>query len=124
MPHSTRLTLLPTAPEITEGSTNGTIAVGDEDVPVHGLGSAAFTESGDYATAAQGALADTALQKADITTGSAQGTIAVEGTNVAVNGLKSAAFAETSAFDTAGAADQALTDAKAYVDTALSWGTL
>ena len=115
---------LPTAPEITEGSTNGTIAVGDEDVPVHGLGSAAYTDSGAYATAAQGALADTALQKADITTGATQGTIAVEGTDVAVNGLKSAAFAETTAFDAAGAADQALTDAKAYVDTALSWGTL
>lgn len=115
---------LPTAPEITEGSTNGTIAVGDEDVPVHGLGSAAYTDSGAYATAAQGALADTALQKADITTGATQGTIAVEGTDVAVNGLKSAAFAETTAFDAAGAADQALTDAKAYVNTALSWGTL
>ena len=115
---------LPTAPEITEGSTNGTIAVGDEDVPVHGLGSAAYTESGAYATAAQGTLADTALQKADITTGATQGTIAVEGTDVAVNGLKSAAFAETTAFDAAGAADQALTDAKAYVDAALTWGSL
>ena len=115
---------LPTAPEITEGGTNGTIAVGDEDVPVHGLGSAAYTDSGAYATAAQGALADTALQKADITTGATQGTIAVEGTDVAVNGLKSAAFAETTAFDEAGAADQALTDAKAYVDTALTWGSL
>ena len=115
---------LPAAATLVEGTTNGTVKFNGTDVPVHGLGSAAFTESGDYATAAQGALADTALQKADITTGSAQGTIAVEGTNVAVNGLKSAAFAETSAFDTAGAADQALTDAKAYVDTALSWGSL
>lgn len=49
---------LPTAPEITEGSTNGTIAVGDEDVPVHGLGSAAYTASTAYATAAQGTKAD------------------------------------------------------------------
>ena len=115
---------LPTAPEITEGSTDGTIAVGDEDVPVHGLGSAAFTESTDYATAAQGALADTALQKADITTGSANGTIAVEGTDVAVKGLGTAAYTNSTAYDAAGAADQALADAKAYVDTALSWGTL
>ena len=115
---------LPTAPEITEGSTNGTIAVGDEDVPVHGLGSAAYTESSAYATAAQGALANTALQKADITSGATQGTIAVKGTDVAVNGLKSAAYAETTAFDAAGAADQALADAKVYVDAALTWGSL
>lgn len=39
---------LPTAPEITEGSTNGTISVGGEDVAVHGLGSAAYTESSAY----------------------------------------------------------------------------
>lgn len=115
---------LPTAPEITEGSTNGTIAVGDKDVPVHGLGSAAYTESTAYATAAQGTKADTALQQADITSGATQGTIAVKGTDVTVNGLKSAAFAETTAFDAAGAADQALTDAKAYVDAALTWGSL
>ena len=49
---------LPTAPQITEGSTNGTIAVGGVDVSVHGLGSAAYTESGAYATAAQGTKAD------------------------------------------------------------------
>lgn len=46
----------------------------------------------NYATAAQGALADTALQKADITTGGANGTVAVEGTDVAVKGLDSAAY--------------------------------
>ena len=115
---------LPTAPEITEGTTNGTIAVGDEDVPVHGLGSAAFTDSGAYATAAQGALADTALQKADIATGATQGTIAVEGTDVAVNGLKSAAYAETTAFDASGSATQALEDAKDYVESLLSWQTV
>lgn len=46
----------------------------------------------NYATAAQGAKADTALQKADITTGGANGTIAVDGTDVAVKGLASAAY--------------------------------
>ena len=75
----------------------------------------------NYATAAQGAKADTALQAASITTGSANGAIAVNGTDVAVKGLGSAAFVETSAFDAAGtgatAAAQALTDAKAYTDT-------
>ena len=51
---------------IAEGSENGTISVNNANVAVHGLGSAAFTESSAYATAAQGALADTALQPADI----------------------------------------------------------
>ena len=46
----------------------------------------------NYATAAQGAKADTALQKADITTGGANGTVAVDGTDVAVKGLASAAY--------------------------------
>lgn len=45
-----------------------------------------------YATAAQGAKADSALQKADIVSGSGNGTIAVDGTDVAVKGLASAAY--------------------------------
>lgn len=53
----TRATL-PTAPEITTGSANGTIAVGGEDVAVKGLGSAAYTETTAYANAAQGTKAD------------------------------------------------------------------
>lgn len=48
--------------EFSEGITNGTIAVNSTDVPVHGLGSAAFTESSAYATAAQGTTASTAVQ--------------------------------------------------------------
>ena len=110
---------LPTAPEITEGTTNGTIAVGGEDVPVHGLGSAAYTESNTYATAAQGALADTALQKADITTGSTNGTIAVEGTDVAVKGLGTAAYTATTAYATAEQGTKA-----DQVFAALTWGTI
>lgn len=108
---------LPTAPEITEGSTNGTIAVGDKDVPVHGLGSAAFTKSGDYATAAQGALADTALQKANIATGATRGTIAVKGTDVAVKGLGSAAYTASTAYATAAQGTKA-----DEVYAALTWG--
>ena len=80
-----------------------------------GLGSAAYTASTAYATAAQGALADTALQKADIATGTANGTIAVEGTNIAVAGLKSAAYTESSAYATAAQgtkADSALQEIK------------
>ncbi len=51
---------------VATGKTNGTISVTNggvaTDVPVKGLGSAAYTESTAYATAAQGALAATALQ--------------------------------------------------------------
>lgn len=101
-----------------------------------------------YATKAQGALADTALQAADISTGSNNGTILVDGSEVLVAGLKSAAFQEASAFDAKGsaaaaetaaksyadglaknydakgAAAAAETAAKTYVDTALTWGAI
>ena len=59
----------------------------------------------NYATAAQGAKADTALQKASITSGSTNGSIAVGGTDVAVKGLGSAAYVATTAFDAAGVAE-------------------
>ena len=55
----------------------------------------------NYATAAQGAKADTALQQANITAGGANGTIAVKGTDVAVKGLGSAAYTASSAYATA-----------------------
>ena len=58
----------------------------------------------NYATAAQGAKADTALQKASITSGQSNGSIAVGGTDVPVKGLGSAAYVATSAFDAAGTA--------------------
>ena len=82
----------------------------------------------NYATAAQGAKADTALQAADIAEGATNGSIAVKGTNVKVHGLGSAAYTAATAYDAAGTAtskaNKALTDAKAYTDTALTWGTL
>ena len=92
---------LPAKPVIAEGATNGTIAVDGVDVAVHGLKSAAYTEASDYATAEQGALADSALQKADIITGSANGTISVDGSDVQVKGLGSAAYTESTAYATA-----------------------
>ena len=74
----------------------------------------------NYATAEQGALAASALQKADIATGSANGTISVEGTDVAVYGLGSAAYTDASAYDAAGTAASAVTAAeeriKAYIE--------
>ena len=65
--------------------------------------------------------ADTAVQA--VVAGENNGTIKVDNTEVAVTGLKSAAYAEASSFEVAGAAKTAEDNAKAYVDTALTWGT-
>ena len=110
---------LPAKPVIIEGTTNGTISVDGSDVPVHGLGSAAYTEAGDYATAEQGGKADTALQKEDIVTGTANGTIAVDGSDVAVKGLGSAAYTEANAYATAAQGTKA-----DELYTALTWSTI
>lgn len=61
-----------------------------------------------------------ALQASDIGSGSGNGTISVKGTDVAVKGLGTAAYKADTAFDASGSAAQALTDAKAYTDTAIS----
>lgn len=108
--------------EIKTGTANGTISVKGADVAVKGLGSAAYAKTTDFATAAQGAKADTAVQS--VVTGTANGTILVDNVAVAVHGLGSAAYTESSAYDTAGAAAQALADAKKYTNDALTWGTL
>lgn len=79
--------------------------------------------AGNYATAAQGAKADTALQQADITESATNGNITVKGTDVPVHGLGSAAYTESSAYEVAGAAATAESNAKAYTDAALTWGT-
>ena len=50
------------ASTLVEGETNGTVKFNDIEVKVHGLGSAAYTESSAYATAAQGAKAESAVQ--------------------------------------------------------------
>lgn len=56
-------TITLTAPTYTldEGSTNGTVAFNGEDVPVHGLGSAAYTESSAYDAAGAASGVQTAL---------------------------------------------------------------
>ena len=123
---------------IETGSSNGTISVDGTDVAIKGLGSAAFTPAtnydtagsasaaetnaknyadslaSNYATAAQGAKADSAVQS--VTTGTTNGTVAVDGTDVAVKGLGSAAFTDTTAYDASGAASTAETNAKNYAD--------
>lgn len=53
-----------------------------------------------YATTAQGAKADSALQQSNITTGTANGTISVKGTDVAVKGLGSAAYTASTDYAT------------------------
>lgn len=63
----------------------------------------------NYATAAQGTKADTALQKASIVTGTTNGSIKVSGTDVSVAGLKSAAYTDSSAYDAAGTAQTKVT---------------
>lgn len=108
--------------EVTTGTANGTIAVKGKNVAVKGLDTAAYAKTTDFATAAQGAKADTAVQS--VVTGTANGTILVDNVAVAVHGLGSAAYTESSAYDTAGAAAQALADAKKYTNDALTWGTL
>jgi hypothetical protein len=109
----------------TANTTNGQVkfSMSSEQLKgtVNGLKSAAYTESSDYATSAQGTKADSALQQANIATGSANGTISVKGTDVPVKGLNSAAYVATSAFDTAGAATTALNSAKAYANGLMTW---
>lgn len=102
---------LPTAPEITTGTTNGTIKVGTKEVSVAGLKSAAYTEVGDYATAAQGAKADSAVQS--VVEGSTNGTINVDGTAVSVHGLGTAAYTSADDYATAEQIQQVI--------TALTW---
>lgn len=68
--------------------------------------------------------ADTAIQADDVVEGATNGTIAVDGADVPVHGLGSAAYTESNAYDAAGSASQAETNAKAYVDTALTWGAI
>lgn len=75
----------------------------------------------NYATAAQGALADTALQQKDIVTGLTNGTISVKGVDVKVKGLGSAAYTESSAYDPSGSATTAYNNAVTYVDGLLEW---
>ena len=110
---------LPAAATLVEGTANGTVKFNGTDVPVHGLKSAAYTEASDYATATQGALADSALQKADIATGTANGTIAVDGSDVAVKGLGSAAYTESGAYATV---TQGTKADSCYAS--LTWGTI
>lgn len=69
------------------------ISIANNTISVTGLGTAAFNNTGDFATAAQGAKADSAVQS--VAEGSQNGYISVDGTDVAVKGLKALAFKES-----------------------------
>ena len=78
-----------------DGTSKANKALADAKKYADGLGK-------NYATAAQGAKADSAVQGSDIKTGTANGSISVKGTNVPVKGLGSAAYTESTAYEKAG----------------------
>lgn len=69
------------------------ISIVGNTISVTGLGTAAFKNTGDFATAAQGALAASAVQT--VVTSTKDGNISVDGTDVAVKGLKTLAFKDS-----------------------------
>lgn len=90
---------------IATGTSNGSIKVGDADVAVKGLGSAAYTNSNAYATKAQGDKADSAYQKPS--------------TGIPATDL--ATTVQTSLNKADAAAPQATTYTKAEVDAMFTW---
>lgn len=134
----------PAAPVIATGNANGTIAVNGTDVAVKGLGSAAYTDAGAYATAEQGGKADnaaaaiatygdivthnvsefaphdidTGVHSVSIASGSSNGTVklTVDGdeNEAAVTGLGSAAYTTV---------DSLNETAKGYADAVLGVST-
>lgn len=92
---------------ISEGKNNGQITLKVDEIEsnatVHGLKSAAFSNASSFATSAQGAKADSAIQSITITPGTNNGTvkITVNGVttdNIKVAGLGSAAFSDIAVF--------------------------
>lgn len=102
------------AVSLSPGTANGTVVLdvdgNDTEVAVTGLNTAAYHPDTDFATTAQGAKADTALQSVvvasgtqngtvKVTTGNASGNSTVD--NIAVTGLNTAAYQPATAFATA-----------------------
>lgn len=105
--------------DITTGKGNGTISVEGSDVAVAGLGSAAYTDAGAYATAAQGTLADGALPKAtyDNQIGS------VSATNMKTTAT-TVVEAIAEAVDEAAAAQTTANAAQTTANNAMNWNAL
>lgn len=92
---------------ISDGTNNGEITLKVDNIAsnakVHGLTSTAFTESNKFATAAQGAKADSAVQTITLSSGTKNGTIKIKVNNITtdnieVAGLGSAAFSDIGIF--------------------------
>ena len=112
--------------DIATGSTNGTISVDGDDVAVKGLGSAAYTASTAYATAAQGALAASALQPTAAS--GTTGTKLVEynaTTGLVTGGEAAGALAKKSTISNADvASDAAITGTKVVAAASNARGTV
>ena len=111
---------------VTSGSAKSdpiVVAVSDDHKVTATITDGAITKA-KLAEAVQTSLgkADSAVQA--VATGTTNGTISVDGKEVPVAGLGSAAYTDSTAYDKNGDAAKALTDAKAYTDTALTWDTL
>lgn len=84
---------------VVESEENGKISVDGEDVAVHGLGTAAYTNSNAYATASQGTKADSAIQSVSAAKGDKYVSATTNGTDVTIssNGIDSAISTATAA---------------------------
>ena len=111
----------------------GTISVKGTDIAVHGLGDIASHDVAEFATAAQGVKADSAVQS--VVESATNGNITVDGEEVTVHGLGTAAFTSSAAYDVSGAAsdaqtaaekhaDEAIAILKSDIEDALTWGSL
>lgn len=122
---------------IVEGATNGTISVDGKEVSVHGLGSAAYTDStaydahGSAATAESNAKSytDKEIQKldADVSSAAVEAGKGIKVQVVETNGKVTSVAVSgdySKTYDAKGAASTAETNAKAYTDGALTWGTI
>ena len=116
---------------VAEGSTNGTILVDGKDVAVHGLKSAAYKDSSDFATADQGAKADSAIQSVTGQTAVANSSyvkVSVEAsTQASTKAVTLSSHANVTTHDistaVANTADglAVASDVKSYVDSIKEW---
>ena len=125
------------AADITTGSTQGTIAVEGTDVKVNGLKSAAYTDSTAYDAAGSAGTAeanakkytDAEIQKldADVSSAAVEAGKGIKVQVVETNGKVASVAVSgdySKTYDAKGAASTAETNAKAYTDGALTWGTI
>lgn len=107
--------------DVVTGTTNGTIKVQDKEVPVAGLKSAAYEDASAFDAAGAADAVDKKLANYKTTNDAAVKKNADD--IAAINNADTGILAQAKA-DAKTKADQALTDAKAYTDTALTWGTI